>query len=72
MNTYQGGWNRPRKKSLGYVWVILSSYILKVVYITNKKNVSIPEAATRGVLYKKLFLKISQYLQENTCVGVSF
>ena len=50
MNTYQGGWNRPQKKSLGYVWVILSSYILKVVYITNKKNVSIPEAATRGVL----------------------
>ena len=24
------------------------------------------------VFYKKLFLKISQYSQENTCVGVSF
>ena len=30
------------------------------------------EAATGGVLFKKLFLKISQYSQENTCVGVSF
>ena len=30
------------------------------------------EAATRVILYKKLLLKISQYLQENTCVGVSF
>ena len=30
------------------------------------------EAATRGVLWKKLFLKIPQISQENTCVGVSF
>ena len=29
-----------------------------------------PEAATRIVLYKKLHLKILQYSQENTCVGV--
>ena len=31
-----------------------------------------PEAATRGVLYKKVFLEISQTLQENTCARVSF
>ena len=30
------------------------------------------KASTRGVLYKKLFLKISQISRENTCVGVSF
>ena len=30
------------------------------------------EAATRGVLCKKLFLEISQNLQENTCTRVSF
>ena len=30
------------------------------------------EATARGVLQKKLFLEISQYLLENTCVGVSF
>ena len=28
--------------------------------------------ATRDVLLKKLFLKVLQYWQENTCVGVSF
>ena len=30
------------------------------------------EAATVGVLQKKVFLNISQNLQENTGVGVSF
>ena len=30
------------------------------------------EAATRGVLCKKVFLEISQNSQENTCVRVSF
>ena len=30
------------------------------------------EAATRGALYKNIFLEISQYLQKNTCVGVFF
>ena len=28
--------------------------------------------ATGGVFFKKLYLKISQYLHESTCVGVSF
>ena len=31
-----------------------------------------PEAATRGVLWKKVFLEILQNLQENTCARVSF
>ena len=31
-----------------------------------------PEAATGGVLWKKVFLKISQNSQEHSCVGVSF
>ena len=30
------------------------------------------EAVTRGVLCKKVFLKVSQNLQENTCARVSF
>ena len=29
------------------------------------------EAATGGVLWKQMFLKISQHSQENTCVGNS-
>ena len=31
-----------------------------------------PEAATRGVLWKNVFLEISQNSQENTCARVSF
>ena len=30
------------------------------------------EAAIGAILWKKLFLEISQNSQENTCVGVSF
>ena len=30
------------------------------------------EAATRGALWKKIFLEISQNSQENTCARVSF
>ena len=41
MNTYQSCRNRPRKKSLGHACVMISSEIFKIVYITNKKNVSI-------------------------------
>ena len=31
-----------------------------------------PEAATKGVQYKKVVLEISQNSQENTCATVSF
>ena len=33
---------------------------------------AIPKAATGGVLWTKLFLKILQISQENTCVEASF
>ena len=36
-----------------------------------KTNVS-PEAANRGVLWKKVFLEILENSQENTCATVSF
>ena len=32
----------------------------------------VPKAAVRRCSSEKVFLKISQYSQENTCVGVSF
>ena len=38
----------------------------------NKVNVLRPEAATGGVLQEKVFLKILQNSQENTCATVSF
>ena len=40
---------------------------------SKKGSVSLySEAATGGVLYKKVSLKISQISLENTCLGVSF
>ena len=32
---------------------------------------SMTDAANGGVLWKKLYIKISQYSQENSCVGIS-
>ena len=42
---------------------------ISLVFIKQKTNA---EVAIGGVPWKKLFLKISQHSQENTCVGVSF
>ena len=39
---------------------------------TGKTFFMFAEAATRGVLQKKVFLEISQNSQENTCARVSF
>ena len=38
----------------------------------NWKTMVVGETATEGVLLKKVFLKISQISQENTCVGDFF
>ena len=48
-----------------------SMYFGFKVNVKDTYHCKIPETATRVALIKKLFLKISQYLQENTCVGVS-
>ena len=50
---------------------------LAIIYYTQVYSSSLingggVEAATRGVLRKKVFLKISQISRENSCVGVSF
>ena len=42
----------------------------KTVYCSYGMDQSMPEAATAGILQKKLFLKMSQYSQENTSAGV--
>ena len=39
--------------------------------MSSKPSCLVPKVATRGVL-KKLLLKISQYSQDNACVGVTF
>ena len=43
-----------------------------IVHSNNLVSKNNPEAATRSVLCKKLFLEISQNSQENTCTRVSF
>ena len=47
---------------------------MKVLTISKTVLHNLPstKAATRGVLYKKVFLEISQNSQENTCARVSF
>ena len=49
---------------------ILSKWPLSLEYCMGLTL--IPEAATRGVLWKKVFLKISRNSQENTCTRASF
>ena len=61
-------WSHLLKKSL------MENFIFCIVtYMKNLHHrfLTGPEAATRDVLWRKLFLKILQYSQENTCVGVS-
>ena len=52
---------------------IFRGYKMKALFRNGLKqnNLLKSEAATGGVLWKKLFLKIGQYLRENACVGVS-
>ena len=60
---------------LGNYWEILrnSSSWIAVYFIVVVILLVVPsEAATRGVLWKKAFLEISQISWESTCFGVSF
>ena len=51
-------------EKLWNIWLLFCEFNLVIMVNT--------EAATRGVLIKKVFLEISQDSQENTCVRVSF
>ena len=50
-------------------WTVLLCTASGVLFLSTIR--SITEAGTGGVLYKKVFLKLSQDSQENTCVSVS-
>ena len=43
----------------------------KMTFVRSQTNVQKWEAATRGVLWKKLFLEFSQNSRENTCARIS-
>ena len=54
-------------------FVAVTLIVLNTIHAVAASNkVKFTEATTGGVLYKKLFLKISQYSQEKNCAGVSF
>ena len=50
-------------------WTVLLCTASGVLFLSTIR--SITEAGTGGVLYKKVFLKLLQDSQENTCVSVS-
>ena len=53
-----------------YTWCV---YWDSIKFRKSRFRISLrTEAATGGVLGKKVLLKILQNLQENTCIGVSF
>ena len=63
-----------KKWNIGLKWVKL--YVVSVIGISCKikhtKWYKMSEAPARGVLWKKVFLKLSKNSQENTCARVSF
>ena len=52
------------------MWLLRSAFMNYAFH--EKRNTKTTGAATRSVLYKKLCLKITQYSQENTRVGLCF
>ena len=59
------------KQHLGHIWSSIPEKV-KHTKAELKKSVAYTEAATGGVLQKKVFLKVSQNSQENTCARVSY
>ena len=49
-----------------------SYFFLVFLLLTFNGQISVAEAATRGVPSKKVFLKVSQNSQENICTRVSY
>ena len=59
------------RKTEKYIEILILLIILIILMILISA-ISSPEAATRGVQCRKVFLEISQNSQENTCARVSF
>ena len=53
-------------------WVFFTFFKLYKWYQIAQCTTFVTEAASRRCTVKKVFLKITQYLQEKICVGVSF
>ena len=63
---------RKKKNGLQSKYEYLPAYMIKVTRATKKKGTKKNRSSHRRCSIKKLFLKISQNSQENTCARVSF
>ena len=67
MNTYQGGRNRPRKESLDYVCVILSSKILKLYVSQTKKCLNSWSSHQKCSIEKAVLKNVAKFTRKNLC-----
>ena len=66
-------WWRPNEQSTMINCYVNNLCSMKLHSLTvDVKTILVAEAATRGVLCKKVFWEISQNLQENTCQSLFF
>ena len=63
----RGVFRTPPKSAINIFSIILNSFYLLTIFAEKLHR----EAATRGVLLEKVFLKILQNSTENTCASVS-
>ena len=64
----------PAVDSCFWNWIVqhVVLRILKQLFLEMSWLIALTKSSHRRCSIKKMFLKTSQYLQENTCVGVSF
>ena len=73
LEVFSFSWNRFFSENSYKDSYLTSLNAFMAVVLSHREFLSVGiEAATRVVQWKKVFLQISQILQENTCVGVSF
>ena len=54
------------------LWIVTPiQYYISTLLILNRCFIKLTKAAIGGVIWRKLFLNVFQFSQENTCVGVS-
>ena len=63
---------KPLQQKPFHVMFLIKKRSADVQYLISNFTIRSTEAAVRRCSSKQVFLKISQYSQENTCVGISF
>ena len=70
MNTYQGDRNQPRKKSSDYVYVILSSQILKLLYHKLKNCLNSRSSHQRYSIKKAVLKNFAIFTGKRLCLNL--